>query len=637
MEDNADYIELVTRAQFGSKKSLDNLAELVRGRLYVYVYRITLQDDLAQDIVQESMLEMFKVLDKLERADRFWPWLCGIAFNKIRHHRARERRRKTVSISNIGDDSWPQSKRKDSPPGLANLMGQELKQIVFNAMRELKPRHRAVLSMRCYEEMGYSEIAELMDCNELNVRVLFYRAKKALHKQLSYQGLGKKFLLSALALFGRMTAASEAEAASMSVTAATTEVGLVAGLVGMATSKTTVVALAATGLLAVSSTVAIPQINKAASWFDKTMAVLGEKLTKDLYVTAQAREDDKEFWYYYPADVNEAVMMRLMKWDPQSQKIYCQRLENDYSNYNFDISSNSIYIENSRMWRSDLGVRRLPTDKANLIEFLTMVEGEADEMEYVSSGGDGLLVIAKLSEDINYSLVTHHYNVLDEEYFRYDWPRGVKMIDNRDTMHKRGWTYFMLTGHMNGEKVSGTGRIPFVYAASKQNYPWLRIKIGERLKIVDSGEEACAYGRSGKLTARYEGGSFFAGLGRPWMGLHTIDTVRRDAAEQQIWFETKHTPGSTKAEVVLNKEPKNDSLRLIYTIDLDKDVIEKITFSVSDAQGRDAEGELIFSYLEDIEQVGAEFSEPREKSYRMSQREGLGIFWLILLAEGDLG
>lgn len=75
MDDNREYIELVKQAQLGERGSLDCLAELVRGRSYAYVYRIVLQDDLAQDIVQESMLEMFKIFGKLDRADRFWPWL----------------------------------------------------------------------------------------------------------------------------------------------------------------------------------------------------------------------------------------------------------------------------------------------------------------------------------------------------------------------------------------------------------------------------------------------------------------------------------------------------------------------------------------------------------------------------------
>ena len=96
MDQDTEYIELVRRAQSGDKGSLDDLAELVRGRLYAYVYRIVLRDDVAQDIVQESMLEMFKILDKLEQAELFWPWLRGIGFNKIRHHRTREKRHRMV-------------------------------------------------------------------------------------------------------------------------------------------------------------------------------------------------------------------------------------------------------------------------------------------------------------------------------------------------------------------------------------------------------------------------------------------------------------------------------------------------------------------------------------------------------------
>ncbi|MHC4160045.1 MAG: RNA polymerase sigma factor, partial [Planctomycetota bacterium] len=61
MDQGREYIELVKQAQLGNRGSLDNLAELVRGRLYAYIYRIVLRDDIAQDLVQESMLEMFKI------------------------------------------------------------------------------------------------------------------------------------------------------------------------------------------------------------------------------------------------------------------------------------------------------------------------------------------------------------------------------------------------------------------------------------------------------------------------------------------------------------------------------------------------------------------------------------------------
>ena len=126
-----------------------------------------------------------------------------------------------------------------------------------------------------------------------------------------------------------------------------------------------------------------------------------------------------------------------------------------------------------------------------------------------------------------------------------------------------------------------------------------------------------------------EAGSF-AGLSRPWMGLHTIDTVRRDAAEKQIWFETKYSSAGNKAQVKLTK----GSSEVIYNIDMEKDVIDKITFSTSDGRSRTETGEMIFTYVQEINGVGNEFAKPRSvKSYGTSQRKPVGMLWLMELAD----
>jgi RNA polymerase sigma factor (sigma-70 family) len=144
---NSDYIELVKKAQLGDKECLNRLAKAARLHLREYVHRLTLQEDLTEDIVQESILEMFKVFDKLKKTDRFWSWLDGIAFNKVRSHYGRRWRHKMVSLSDLGYEIA----EKNSPDGLADMVTAELKQIVIKSMRRLQPRHRAVLTMRCYK------------------------------------------------------------------------------------------------------------------------------------------------------------------------------------------------------------------------------------------------------------------------------------------------------------------------------------------------------------------------------------------------------------------------------------------------------------------------------------------------------
>src|SRR3989339_1006027 len=141
MEKSIDYVELAKQAQLGDKECLNRLAEAVRERLYSYVYRYTLADDLTNDIVQESILKMLETLGELREAEQFWPWLYKIALNKIRlHHRNRQNHR-TVSEP----DTNPSCNR-DSQEAIADMVYNEFREAVFAAMQELKPEHRSIIN-----------------------------------------------------------------------------------------------------------------------------------------------------------------------------------------------------------------------------------------------------------------------------------------------------------------------------------------------------------------------------------------------------------------------------------------------------------------------------------------------------------
>ena len=215
--------------------------------------------------------------------------------------------------------------------------------------------------------------------------------------------------------------------------------------------------------------------------------------------------------------------------------------------------------------------------------------------------------------------------MMKEEYFRYKWPSTANVVDKRDLMHKRGWTYFSVSGEIEGEEVSGRGRMPFVYAAKKGYYPWLEMEVGKKFRIVDTGTGAVVYNGEGGAAAKYAGGSFFEGLGRPWMGLHTIDTVRRDAAGRRVWFETELLGKGDRAQVTLTCE----QVKLVYTIDIEKDVVDRIEFSGDDGAG----GELRFSYLQEIGEVAGEFASPRRTSLRRLPQNRLAGLWLMKLGD----
>jgi RNA polymerase sigma-70 factor (ECF subfamily) len=618
MDQQLDQIELIRRAQCGDRQCLGQLAKQARSRLYTYVYRLTQEDDLAQEIVQESLLEMCKVIGKLKKADRFWPWLYGIAVNKLRRHYRTEQTQRKVAISSMK----MKNDLKERQDGLENLVSEELKNIVSAAMKKLRTRHKAVLVMRCYDEMPYSDIAESMGCSEFSTRMLFLRAKKSLQRELSRNGFGKGSLLAALVLFGKMTAPSEAAAAQISVTAAATKVGLMAGIAGLATSKTAIVSLTAAGVLTAGTVVM-----KSSLWnqgVEKPQPLLTG--AQDIGQLGQSGNPNQEFWYYFPESPSEAMMLRA-KSGSVNDKSYWQVLQDDRANYYY--SNNRLDINNFRMWSRDLSVQKIPTDDPKMTDFICQVEGSKNNIKHVAPRGKGMLVVAVQGQknDDNELWVTHHYNVLEEDYFQSDWPATARTFDNRDQMHKRGWTYFRVTGQVNGKNVSGTGRIPFVNLTSKQYGPWLKLQVGS-LSIVDTYKEAYISEPFSAEAKTYKGGSFFKGLCRPWMGLHTIDTVRRDAAEQRIWFVTRYTPDNRFAEVELTHE----NTRIVYKIDMESDVVDEITFSTD--QGNT--GNLKFSYLQSIDGVSEEFITPGKPGNTTAARGCPGFLWLVQLVEGSL-
>lgn len=168
--------------------------------------------------------------------------------------------------------------------------------------------------------------------------------------------------------------------------------------------------------------------------------------------------------------------------------------------------------------------------------------------------------------------------------------------------------------------VSGAGRLPLVYAASRTRSPWIEIRLGDKIRAVDTKEGAVVYDKDNRVVARYPAGSFFKGLGRPWLGLHTIDTVRRDAAGQELPFQTQYDSRTDLATVVVQSEP----MALTYTIDMTRDLISRLDMSSTTVTG-----ELMFTYLEEEDSSSNQFAEPRVAAGGPTKSNTQGVLWLL--------
>jgi RNA polymerase sigma factor (sigma-70 family) len=227
---------LIHEAKLGNKDSMNRLAELAGDRLYAYIFRLTLDQTLTQDILQETILFMIQSINQLEHVDHFWGWIFRTAMGKVQHYYRDQNRRKTVELSEDERLYIHNRVSADFNDGLTELLRKELSDAVFMAMKKLKMRYRNILILRCFENLDYAEIGEVMNCSELRSRVMFFRAKTSLRRELAMQGFGKYYFLIALALFGIVTTSAKA-ASSATITASSLEVGFTASLIAVVLSK----------------------------------------------------------------------------------------------------------------------------------------------------------------------------------------------------------------------------------------------------------------------------------------------------------------------------------------------------------------------------------------------------------------
>ena len=228
----------IRQAQAGDQQSLSAASEQVRHRVYTYIYRLTLDYHLTQDLTQETVLDMVKSLPQLElpHVNGFWAWIFRTALGKVQHHfRPQGARRLAQKTTSDVAALEAQSARLDS--AMNAVIRKEVRNAVMDAMEAIKLAYRNILVLRCFDNLPYSQIAVILGGSELQARLLFFRAKRSLRNQLERHGFKRDSLIPILSIFAGLTLGKKAVAAEV-VQASSLETGLGIGLLSLITTKT---------------------------------------------------------------------------------------------------------------------------------------------------------------------------------------------------------------------------------------------------------------------------------------------------------------------------------------------------------------------------------------------------------------
>src|SRR5579863_2018387 len=178
----------VSRARSGDTDAFRVLVERHSRSLFRLAFRMTGNQQDAEDVVQESFLRAYKQLGKFDERASFGTWLYRIAANcSLDLVRSRKRRQEHLAPQEPDgpefDDTVGNLPSAEPTPERMALSG-EVRGRVEEAMKELSPTERTAFVLRHFEGMCIEDVSRVLECAPGAAKHSVFRAVQKLRRAL---------------------------------------------------------------------------------------------------------------------------------------------------------------------------------------------------------------------------------------------------------------------------------------------------------------------------------------------------------------------------------------------------------------------------------------------------------------------
>ncbi|NNF08022.1 MAG: RNA polymerase sigma factor [Candidatus Eisenbacteria bacterium] len=177
--------EVLKRVQKRETEALNLFFETYFDRAYAYVFRLVKDTYEAEDLVQIAFMKMHRAIHTLDTQRDPTSWVFAVVANTVRDHWRSRRYKQSL-----------RDKPLDEAPLTDDLTAEDLQEaqdaakILERALGELSENLRAVVLLRDYEDLSYTEIANVLGIEEAAARKRHSRALGELRAALKGNNLG---------------------------------------------------------------------------------------------------------------------------------------------------------------------------------------------------------------------------------------------------------------------------------------------------------------------------------------------------------------------------------------------------------------------------------------------------------------
>lgn len=167
----------------GEEKGFSVLYNKYKNRVFGFLFKMTGERDVAEDLLQETFLAAYRNAFQFDRSRSFLSWLFGIAHKRtidyFRHARVETDHREDA-VNSVGS-------RIDAPDD--ELANTDMRQLINSAVGKLDPFQREVFMLRELGGVPFKEIAEIMNCPINTTLGRMRLALKNIRKDLQKRGI----------------------------------------------------------------------------------------------------------------------------------------------------------------------------------------------------------------------------------------------------------------------------------------------------------------------------------------------------------------------------------------------------------------------------------------------------------------
>lgn len=152
---------LLNRYLSGNRSAISELIERHSRRVKDYIRMMVKDEELAEDLFQETFIKVVRVIDDGRYTDngKFLSWVLRIAHNQVIDYFRAQKQSKQINESEAGYDLFGSLKLADRNVE-DRMVAEQIEADVRQLIELLPAEQREVVMMRYYSDLSFKEIAE---------------------------------------------------------------------------------------------------------------------------------------------------------------------------------------------------------------------------------------------------------------------------------------------------------------------------------------------------------------------------------------------------------------------------------------------------------------------------------------------